>query len=341
MHLLSPLNLGMDTASGCKSPKLLDQVQRTCRRRQYSLHTERAYVRWIIRYVRFHDTTHPRELGVDDVRAFLDHLAADRKVAASTQNQALNALVFLYEQVLDDPLGDIGTIERADRPKRLPTVLSRSDVRRLFAAMPSSENRLVAHLLYGSGVRLSEALRLRVKDLHFDAGRILVRDGKGGKDRSTVLPERLYDPLRRHLRKVKVQFEEDRTNGVDGVYVPDALREKYPSAPTEWRWQYVFPSTKLSKDPRRDAVRRHHRSDSAVQRAVKNAVDAAGLEKRATCHTLRHSFATHLLQEGTDIRTIQKLLGHEDVQTTMKYLHVLEQSGSHVRSPLDSLDDVD
>jgi len=321
-----------------RSPKLLDRVGRTCRRRQYSLHTERAYVQWIKRFVRFHDTTHPRHLDADDVRAFLTSLATDRNVAASTQNQALNALTFLYEQVLDTSLGDVGTIERADRPRRLPTVLSREDVRRLFAAMSPGENRLVAHLLYGSGLRLSEGLRLRVKDVHFEAGRVIVRDGKGGKDRSTVLPDRLHDPLRRHLRGVKVQFDDDRANEVDGVYLPDALTEKYPNAPTEWRWQYVFPSPQLSKDPRRDANRRHHRSDSAVQRAVKKAADAANLEKRATCHTLRHSFATHLLRDGTDVRTIQKLLGHEDIRTTMKYVHVLEQSGDEVTSPLDTLD---
>ena len=327
------------SASTAQSPKLLDRVRRTCRGRQYSLHTERAYAQWVRRYVRFHDTTHPRELGADDVRAFLNHLAVDRNVAAATQNQALNALTFLYEAVLDEPLGDIGTIERADRPRRLPTVLSREEVRRLFREMSSGANRLVAHLLYGSGLRLAEALRLRVKGLHFRSRRIVVRDGKGGKDRSTVLPDRLHDPLQRHLRKVKIQFEEDRANDVSGVYLPDALTEKYPNAPTEWRWQYVFPSPQLSDDPRRDVTRRHHRSDSAVQRAVKRAADDAGIDKHATCHTLRHSFATHLLQDGTDVRTIQKLLGHEDLSTTMKYVHVLEQSGESVTSPLDTLDD--
>jgi len=327
----------MSAATG-EPPKLLDRVRLTCQRRQYSYHTEKAYVRWVIRFVRFHDTTHPRRLDADDVRAFLTHLAADRNVAASTQNQALNALTFLYEEVLDTPLGDIGTIERADRPKRLPTVLSREAVRRLFAALSPGANRLVVHLLYGSGLRLAEALRLRVKDLHFSDRRILVRDGKGGKDRTTVLPDRLHDPLQRHLRRVKVQFEDDRANDVAGVYLPDALTEKYPGAPTEWRWQYVFPSPELSKDPRRDVVRRHHRSDSAVQRAVKTAVDDAGIDKHATCHTLRHSFATHLLQDGTDVRTIQKLLGHQDLRTTMKYVHVLEQSGEAVTSPLDTLD---
>lgn len=324
-------------SSSRQSPKPLDRVRRTCRRQQFSLHTERAYVRWIIRYVRFHDTTHPRHLDETDVRAFLNHLATDRSVAASTQNQALNALTFLYDRVLEAPLGDIGTIERADRPRRLPTVLSREEVRALFCALGPGPNHLVAHLLYGSGLRLSEALRLRIKDLHFGDDRVLVRDGKGGKDRATVLPARLQEPLQHHLQQVKAQFEQDRASDVGGVYLPDALAEKYPNAPTEWRWQYVFPSTQLSEDPRSGTVRRHHRSDSAVQRAVKQAVDAADIETHATCHTLRHSFATHLLKDGTDIRTIQKLLGHKDLSTTMKYVHVLEQSGISVTSPLDTL----
>lgn len=322
-----------------QSPKLLDRVRRTCRRRQFSLHTERAYVRWIIRYIRFHDTTHPRHLDEADVRAFLNHLAADRGVAAATQNQALNALKFLYDRVLDGALGDIGTIERADRPRNLPTVLTRGEVATLFDALGPGANRLVAHLLYGSGLRLSEALRLRIKDLHFDDNRVLVRDGKGGKDRATVLPTRLQESLQHHLRQVKAQFEQDRANDIGGVCLPNALTEKYPNAPTEWRWQYVFPSTQLSEDPRSGTIRRHHRSDSAVQRAVKRAADAAEIEKHATCHTLRHSFATHLLKNGTDIRTIQKLLGHQELRTTMKYVHVLEQTGPDVTSPLDTLPD--
>jgi len=320
-----------------QSPKLLDQVRQTCRRRQYSYHTEKAYVRWVIRFVRFHDTTHPRRLDEDDIRAFLNHLASERSVAASTQNQALNALMFLYEQVLGLELGDIGPLDRADRPRRLPTVLSRDEVQRLFAAFSPGPNRLIAHLLYGSGLRLSEALRLRVKELDFDHGRIHVRDGKGSKDRTTVLPERLHAPLQRHLKTVKAQHENDCAEGVGGVYLPDAIAEKYPNAATEWRWQYVFPSTTLSADPGSGAVRRHHRSDSAVQRAVKTAADAAEIEKRATCHTLRHSFATHLLQDGTDVRTIQKLLGHKQLRTTMQYVHVQEQSGDGVTSPLDTL----
>jgi len=328
----------MSSPNAADGPKLLPRLRRTCRRRQYSLHTERAYARWVKRFVQYHDMTHPRHLGATDVRAFLEHLAVHRQVAASTQNQALNALSFLYEAVLDDPLGDIGPVERAERPKRLPAVLSRDEVQTLFSQMRAGPNRLVAHLLYGSGLRLSEALRLRVKDLGFANRRILVRDGKGGKDRSTILPDRLHQPLRRHLQQGKAQHESDCEEGVGSVYLPNALAEKYPNAATEWRWQYVFPSTQLSEDPRSGVVRRHHRSDSAVQRAVKKAVDAADIDTRASCHTLRHSFATHLLADGTDVRTIQKLLGHEDLRTTMKYVHVLEQSGLNVTSPLDTLE---
>lgn len=247
------------------------------------------------------------------------------------------ALIFLYEQVLEIELDDIGPLDRADRPKRLPTVLSREEVRQLFAALSPGPNRLTAHLLYGSGLRLSEALRLRVKELDVGTSRLHVWDGKGGTDRTTVLPERLHGPLRRHLKTVKAQHEADCADGVGGVYLPDAIAEKYPTAKTEWRWQYVFPPTTLSEDPRSGAARRHHRSDSAVQRAVKKAADATDIEKRATCHTLRHSFATHLLQDGTDVRTIQRLLGHEQLRTTMQYVHVLEQSGDGVTSPLDTL----
>jgi len=319
------------------APKLLDRVRQTCRRRQYSYHTETAYVRWVTRFVRFHETTHPHHLDADDVRAFLNHLAVDREVAASTQNQALNALAFLYDHVLERPLGDIGTIERADRPRRLPTVLSRDEVRRLLEAMTTTANRLVAHLLYGSGLRLSEALRLRVKDLHFHNSRISVRDGKGGKDRVTVLPDRLHAPLRRPPPKRQGPVRGGPCQRRGRRLPPQRPHEEVPQRPHRVALAVRLPVPPLSEDPRADAVRRHHRSDSAVQRAVKNAVDAAGLDTHATCRTLRHSFATHLLQDGTDIRTIQKLLGHEDLRTTMKYVHVLEQSGEHVTSPLDTL----
>jgi integron integrase len=318
------------------SPSLLDRVHATCRRRQYSRHTEKSYRRWIIRYVRFHDTTHPRHLGAADVRAFLNHLAVRRNVAAATQNQALNALVFLYDDVLDEPLGDIGAIERADRPKRLPTVLSKRETRRLFAAMDAGPNALVAHLLYGSGLRLSEGLRLRVKDLHFDQRRVVVRDGKGGKDRTTILPDRLREPLQQHLRRVKGRHHTDQVDEV-GASLPDAVARKYPDAPTAWPWYYVFPSTQRSTDPEDGITKRHHRSPSPIQRTVREAASDADLSKRATCHTLRHSFATHLLQDGENLRRIQDLLGHEHLQTTKKYLHLLEQNGQAVDSPLDTL----
>ena len=325
--------------SSSSDPSLLDRVRRTCRRRQYSIHTERTYARWVVRYVHFHDTTHPRKLGAADVRAFLTHLAAERNVAASTQNQALNALVFLYDDVLDRPLGDIGTIERADRPKRLPTVLSKQETRRLLAAMDRTPNALVAHLLYGAGLRLSEGLRLRVKDLDVDHRRIVVRDGKGAKDRTTLFPERLHEPMQQHLRRVKARYYSVDEMDEVGVSLPDALAQKYPNAGTAWPWYYVFPSTQRSEDPRDGVTKRHHRSTSAVQRAVKQAAEEAGLHKHATCHTLRHSFATHLLQDGENLRRIQELLGHEHLKTTKKYLHVLEQSGRAVDSPLDTLDE--
>jgi integron integrase len=277
---------------------------------------------------------HPRTLHAKDVRAFLDHLAAERNVAASTQNQALNALIFLYEHVLDIDLGAIGDFERAQRSRRLPVVLTREEVRAVLGHMQGT-NRLVALLLYGSGLRLTEALRLRVKDIDTAYGQILVRDGKGRKDRRTVFPKRAAEPLQRHLRKVKVLHEEDCADGYGAVFLPDALARKYPNAATDWTWQYVFPARGRSVDPRSGIERRHHRSDSAVQRAVKKAVEAAQVNKRASCHTFRHSFATHLIEDGYDIRTVQELLGHDDLRTTMVYTHVLNRGGRGVQSPLD------
>ena len=316
------------------SPKLLDQVRTTCRRLHYSLHTERAYVRWIKRFVLFHGTVHPREIGARDVEAFLNHLAVDREVAASTQNQALNALVFLYRRVLKVDLGEMEGIERASRRRNLPVVLTREEVRAVLDNIRGA-NRLVALLLYGSGLRLSEALRLRIKDLDIGYGEILVRDGKGRKDRRSVLPTQLHDDLERHLRKVKVLHEEDIAQGYGSVYLPDALSRKYPNAASQWKWQYAFPSTRRSIDPRTGTERRHHRSDSAVQRAVKKAVEKIDITKRVTGHTFRHSFATHLIEDGYDIRTVQELLGHKDVRTTMIYTHVLNRGGRGVTSPLD------
>lgn len=322
-------------------PKLLDRVRIACRRRGYSYRTEQAYVSWTRRYVRFHNTTHPRVLGTGDVRTYLNHLAVDRGVAASTQNQALNALVFLYDKVLDAPIGDLGTITPAKRPRRLPTVLSRSEVRAVLNAMKAGANQLVADLLYGSGLRLSEALRLRVKDVDRQQRRIVVRDGKGRKDRVTMLPHSLLDSLNRQLRRARLVHEQDLADDAGGVSMPDALARKYPHAARTWIWQFVFPSARRSVDPRSAAdvppLLRHHRSDSAVQRAVKAAVDASGIEKRASCHTLRHSFATHLIEDGYDVRTVQELLGHTSLRTTMKYVHVLNQGPTAVHSPLDTL----
>ena len=255
-------------------------------------------------------------------------------MAASTQNQALNALIFLYKNVLEVDLGTIGDFERAQRSRRLPVVLTREEVRAVLGHMQGT-NRLVALFLYGAGLRLTEALRLRVKDVDVAYGQILVRDGKGRKDRRTVFPKRAAEPLRRHLRKVKVLHEEDCAAGCGAVYLPDALARKYTNAATDWKWQYVFPSRSRSMDPRSGIERRHHRSDSAVQRAVKKAVEAARVNKRASCHTFRHSFATHLIEDGYDIRTVQELLGHEDLRTMMIYTHVLNRGGRGVRSPLD------
>lgn len=319
-----------------RSPKLLDQVRTTCRRLHYSLHTERAYVRWIKRFVLFHGTVHPLQLGAQDVEAFLNHLAVDRKVAASTQNQALNALIFLYRRVLKMDLGEMERIERPSRRRNLPMVLTREEVRAVLDNIRGA-NRLVALLLYGSGLRLSEALRLRVKDFDFDYGQVFVRNGKGGKDRRSMLPARLHEDLRRHLRKVKIVHEEDSAQGYGRVYLPNALARKYPHAAEQWKWQYAFPSTKRSIDPRTGVERRHHRSSSAVQRAIKRAVVRTRITKRVTCHTFRHSFATHLIESGYDIRTVQELLGHKDVRTTMIYTHVLNKGGRGVTSPLDTL----
>ena len=315
--------------------KLLDRLRRACRTRHLSLRTERAYLRWVRQYVRYHGLRHPLDLTESDVRAFLEHLAVERRVAASTQNQALAALIFLYAHVLDRPLGDLGPVVRARRPKQLPVVLTREEVAAVLANL-TGHHRLIGGLLYGAGLRLMEALRLRVKDVEFARRQILVRDGKGQKDRVTVLPTVLTEPLRRHLRRVKTIHEDDRAEGYGAVYLPYALARKYPSAATAWGWQYVFPATRRSADPRSGAVRRHHLAEQAVQRAVRRAVQAAGLEKPASPHTLRHSFATHLLEDGADIRTVQELLGHKDLRTTMIYTHVLGH-GVAARSPLDQL----
>ena len=322
--------------SPSSSPSLLDRVQTVCQRKGYSYRTEQSYSRWIVRYVKYHDTRHPRELGKRDVRAFLSYLARDRDLAASTQNQALNALLFLYRDVLGRDWNGVSDFERAKEPDRVPVVLSPEEVTAVLRRM-EGPNGLVARLLYGAGLRLSEALRLRVKDVDFDYEQIVVRQGKGKKDRHTLLPESLKQPLRRQLRKSRSTWEEDREAGLGRASMPTALKRKYPSADEKWAWQYVFPSTRRSEDPRTGEIKRHHRSASAVQKAVKRAVRAAGIPKAASCHTLRHSFATHLLQQGTDIRTVQDLLGHDDLRSTQIYTHVLQNGRAGTQSPLDAI----
>ena len=314
--------------------KLLDQVRDAIRLKHYSIRTEQAYANWIKRFILFHHKRHPNEMGASEIEAFLTHLAINENIAVSTQNQALSALLFLYREVLHQDLGPINAL-RARKPKRLPTVLTRDEVRRLFQHL-SGVYLLMARLLYGSGLRLMECIRLRVKDLDFDYRTITVHDGKGEKDRVTVLPESLIVPLQDHLRIVKRTHEEDLARGYGAVYLPNALERKYPNANREWGWQYAFPSDRLSVDPRSGAVRRHHLDESGLQRAVRQAARQAGIDKPVSPHTLRHSFATHLLEAHYDIRTVQELLGHKDVKTTMIYTHVLQRGGLAVRSPLDS-----
>ncbi len=320
-----------------KPKKLLDQTRDVLRLKHYSLRTERTYCDWIERYIRFHGKKHPSDMSEAEVGEFLTHLARDGDVAASTQNQALSALLFLYKEVLKQEIGWLDSVERAKKPTRLPVVLNRDEVHKIFAHLKGT-HRLMAGLLYGSGLRLMECVRLRVKDVDFGYLKITVREGKGGKDRITMLPENLAAPLQRHLAKVQIQHEEDVEAGYGQVYLPTALERKYPRAQTDWCWQYVFPSSRVSLDPRSGDLRRHHINENVLQVAVKKAVRAAGVNKPASCHTLRHSFATHLLENGYDIRTVQELLGHKDVSTTMIYTHVLNKPGIGVRSPLDSVE---
>lgn len=289
---------------------------------------------WIKRFVLHFDKRHPAEMGAREVEAFLTHLAVQGRVAASTQNQAKSALLFLYREVLEHELPWLDEVERAKAPKRLPVVLTREEAQAVLSRLKGT-HWLVASLLYGSGLRIMEALRLRVKDLEFTRGEILVREGKGFKDRVTMLPARLVEPIRAHLKQVRALHEQDVAEGYGEVYLPYALDRKYPGAGREWGWQYVFPSKNRSVDPRSGVVRRHHVQDQAIQRAIRQAVRDAGISKPATPHTLRHSFATHLLTSGYDIRTVQELLGHRDVSTTMIYTHVLNKGGRGVTSPLD------
>ena len=318
------------------SPRLLDQVRARIRVKHYSIRTEQAYVDWIKRFIRHFGKRHPKDMGAEEVAAFLSHLAVAGRVSASTQNQAKSALLFLYKEVLALELPWLNKVESAKAPKRLPVVLTRDEVMAVLSRLEGSHS-LIARLLYGTGLRIMECLRLRVKDIDFACGEILVRDGKGAKDRVTMLPESLASALQAHLVRVRELHRQDVEGGHGEVYLPYALDRKYPSAGREWMWQYVFPSAGLSVDPRTGIVRRHHVQDQAVQRAIRQAVRDAGVNKPATPHTLRHSFATHLLESGYDIRTVQELLGHSDVSTTMIYTHVLNRGGRGVASPLDRL----
>ena len=317
--------------------RLLDQVRARIRVLHYSIRTEQAYVDWIKRYILFFDKRHPSELAAEHVEAFLSHLALERNVAAATQNQAKSALLFLYKEVLQIELPWLDGVTQARAPKRLPLVLTRAEVERVLARLSTRTYQLIGGLLYGSGLRLMEALRLRVKDVEFSRGQVLVREGKGFKDRITMLPLAMAKPLQEHLKAVRELHQADLEAGHGEVWLPYALARKYPTAGRDWGWQYVFPAAARSKDPRTGTVRRHHVQDQAFQRAFKQAVRDAGLVKPATPHTLRHSFATHLLEIGYDIRTVQELLGHNDVQTTMIYTHVLNRGPGAVRSPLDAM----
>jgi integron integrase len=321
-------------AQAPEEPKLLVRLRNKIRLKHYSIRTEQAYVDWARRYIRFHGLRHPGQMGAQEVEVFLTHLAVQGRVTASTQNQAKSAILFLYREVLETQLPWLDGVEGAKTPERLPVVLTEREVDAVLVRIGGAQG-MIARLLYGSGMRLLEAVRLRVKDVDFGRKEILIRDGKGQKDRVTVFPSTLTEPLSAHLLLVKEQHKQDLKAGHGEVYLPNALDRKYPGAPSEWMWQYVFPAARLSDDPRSGKRRRHHIDEQTVQRAMAQALRDAGINKRATPHTLRHSFATHLLQSGYDIRTVQELLGHKDVSTTMIYTHVLNRGGRGVVSPLD------
>ena len=321
----------LTTAAGASSPKLLDRVRWHLRVKHYSIRTEQAYVDWIRRVILFQHKRHPNEMAEKEITEFLTHLAVEKRVAASTQNQAFSAILFLYQQVLERKLDFIDNVQRVTRSAKLPVVLTPAEARSVLAQL-KGDYRLMAELLYGSGQRLMECVRLRVKDIDFGYG---VRDGKGLRDRITILPERLRHPLRLHLERVQEVHQHDLRNGGGRVYLPFALERKYRNADRSWAWQYVFPASKVSTDPRSGETRRHHVSEKNLQKAVKTAIQRTRVHKPASCHTFRHSFATHLLQNGYDIRTVQELLGHKDVSTTMIYTHVLNKPGLAIRSPLD------
>jgi integron integrase len=322
------------TSHPTQGKKLLDQVSDAIRLKHYSYRTEQTYKEWIKRYILFHNKRHPGEMGAPEIQAFLSYLATQRNIAASTQNQALSAILFLYRYVLLKPIDIPLDLIRAEKSKTLPTVLTHAEALAVIQEMKGPA-QLMAKLLYGGGLRLMECLRLRVKDLDFGHHQVIVRDGKGEEDRLTVLPDSLTTDLQRHLQSVSALHQKDLKSGYGEVYLPYALARKYPNAPREWTWQYVFPALSLSTDPVSKKTMRHHADPSVLQKAVRQAAKVAGIDKLVSPHTFRHSFATHLLQNGYDIRTVQELLGHKDVKTTMIYTHVLNRGGLAVKSPLD------
>ncbi|HLO15228.1 MAG TPA: integron integrase [Anaerolineales bacterium] len=318
-----------------KPKKLLDQYGEFLRNRHYSLRTENTYIGWVRRYILYHNKRHPREMGVAEINDFITHLVNQKTISASTQNQAISAILFLYRNVLNIELDEKALVPiRPTKPKRVPTVLSRNEAKKVIANM-DGVHKIMVQLMYGSGLRLMEVMRLRVKDLDFANRQIIVRDGKGENDRVTMFPDVLFEPLRLHLKQVKAQHELDLAMGYGTVYLPYALDRKYPNASREFAWQYVFPAPDLSIDPLSGVVQRHHLNESGLQKAVKQAVKRTQIDKPVSPHTFRHSFATHLLENGYDIRTVQELLGHKDVKTTMIYTHVLQRGGMAVKSPLD------
>ena len=316
--------------------KLLEQLRGAIRARNYSIRTEQAYVGWVVRFIRFHGTRHPAEMGDAEVVAFLTHLAVNREVSASTQNQALSALLFLYANVICRPIGDITQSVRAKRPRKLPTVLSREEVRAILAELEGI-HKLVGAVLYGSGLRLLEALRLRVKDVDFEYQSLHIHDAKGAKDRIVTFPKSLHEPFRIQLEQVRLLHAGDLARGLGEVYMPPALARKFKSAARSWPWQYVWPSSRVSADPRSGVVRRHHLYKTTFQKAMTRAVKRANIARPASAHTLRHSFATHALENGIDIRTVQQQMGHASLETTEIYTHVLKRGGQAVRSPLEDI----
>jgi len=321
---------------GKKPPKLLDQLRERVRLKHYSYKTEQSYVQWVKRYILFHNKRHPKDMGEKEIAQFLSHLAVNENVSASTQNQALSAIVFLYRQVLKIELGEFTDIVWAKQPKRLPIVLTKEEVKEIIDNL-SGVSWLVISLLYGSGLRLNECLDLRIKDIDFHYNQILVRSGKGGKDRYTILPNNVKKPLQDHIQKVQKLHEKDLKDGYGTVNLPNAIQRKYPNAAREWGWQYVFPANSISTNPRTGERMRYHVGEWTIQRSIRYAKLRTKILKRISAHTFRHSFATHLLEAGYDIRTIQELLGHKSVKTTMIYTHVMKASSHYVKSPADTL----